>query len=69
MRKKPPISPDGLALILSLAAQRFPLVCPICHRAVQDIQRHGSWLTRLPCGHQLTLCLDDSSAAGDQEDG
>jgi hypothetical protein len=32
MRKKTPISSEGLALLLSRAAQQFSLVCPVCTR-------------------------------------
>lgn len=38
MRKKTPISSEGLALLLSRAAQQFSLVCPVCRQAVQDQQ-------------------------------
>lgn len=53
MRKKPQLSPEGLALVLSLAAQRFSPVCPVCHQAVTDIQPRGSGFVRVPCGHQV----------------
>lgn len=50
MRKKPQLSPEGLALVFVLAAQRLPLVC---HQAVTDIQPHGSWFMQMPCGHRV----------------
>lgn len=55
MQKKPQISAEGLALVLSLAAQRFPLTCPVCHQEVKDIQPRGPRLVRLPCGHRINV--------------
>ena len=28
----------------------------------RQIQQRGPWLAKLPCGHRLTLCLDDPAA-------
>ena len=53
MRKKPQLSPEGLALVLVLATQRLSLVCPACHQAVADIQPHGAWFMRVPGGHRV----------------
>lgn len=55
MRKKPQPSPEGLALIMSLAAQQFPSTCPVCHQVVKDIKLRGSQLYRLPCGHRVNI--------------
>ena len=59
MRKKTPISSEGLAMLLSLAAQQFPLVCPVCHQAVQDIRLRGFWFVRVPCGHRVQTAPTD----------
>lgn len=59
MRKKPQLSPEGLALILSLAAQRFSLVCPVCHQPVTDIQPRGRAFVRVPCGHPVKTTPSD----------
>lgn len=55
MQKKPQISAEGLALVMSLAAKRFPLVCPDCLQPVKDIELRGLELVRLPCGHQVNV--------------
>lgn len=55
LQKKPQISAKGLALVMVLAAKRFPLVCPGCLQPVKDIKLRGLELVRLPCGHQVNV--------------
>lgn len=59
MRKKPQLCPEGLALILSLAAHRFALVCPVCQQAVTNIQPRGRGFVWVPCGHPLQTAPTD----------